>query len=136
MNPLKNFFFFVASLVFISCSKEKSENRIALEGSYSGEFTVHYKNEDKTFTGNVAIKFKADSFFCSANKNRYPAGGSGTFEIIGNKIIFKDQNFWTADFDWALILSHEYSYTLDGKELSLTKDPYQGNTYTYKLKKD
>ncbi|WP_286859647.1 MULTISPECIES: hypothetical protein [Sphingobacterium] len=136
MTLLKNSFLLGISLLFASCSKEESEKITALEGSYSGKFTVYYKNQDKTFTGDVNVKFKADSFFCSTNKDRYPAGGSGTFEIIGNKIVFKDQNFWTADFDWALILNREYSYTLDGKELILTKDPYQNNSYTYKLKKD
>lgn len=135
MNPLKNFFFFVASLVFISCSKEKSENRTVLEGSYSGIFTTYNKTSGEEFTGDVIVKFKADSFFSSANKNRHPAGGSGTYEILGNKIIFKDQNAWTAEFDWGLILAHEYSYILKSKELTLTKSN-KYTTYTYKLKKD
>lgn len=125
----------MASLVFISCSKEKSEKITQLEGSYSGIFTAYNKSSEEAVTGEVIVKFKADSFFSSANNNRHPAGGSGTFEIFDNKIIFKDQNAWTAEFDWGLILAHEYSYILKSKELTLTKSN-KYTTYTYKLKKD
>jgi hypothetical protein len=126
----------LACIVYVGCSKEAANQNLYLEGSYSGKFIVNYKNQDQSFTGDVTVRFKADSFFCTANKNRFPAGGSGTYEINGDQIIFKDKNFWTADFDWALILNHNYTYLVDGKDLTLTKAPYQNNSYIYKLTKD
>ena len=126
----------LACFVCAGCSKETSNQNRYLEGSYSGKFIVNYKNQDQTFTGDVTVRFKADSFFCTANKNRFPAGGSGTYKIVGDQIIFKDKNIWTADFDWALILNYDYTYSFDGKDLTLSKAPYQNNSYIYKLTKD
>ncbi|APU95784.1 hypothetical protein HMPREF3127_08240 [Sphingobacterium sp. HMSC13C05] len=136
MRSISKLLTLLAYIVSVGCSKETANHNLYLEGIYSGKFIVSYKNQDQTFTGDVTVRFKADSFFCTANKNRFPAGGSGTYEINGDQIIFKDKNVWTADFDWALILNHNYTYLVNGNDLTLTKAPHQHNSYIYKLTKD
>ncbi|WP_423148109.1 hypothetical protein [Rubrolithibacter danxiaensis] len=71
------------------------------------------------------------------NSNTYTASpkGSGTFDILTeNKIKFKDQNIWTANFDWNTILNGEYSYKLKGDSLFLQKEN-GSSIYEYRLKR-
>ena len=102
------------------------------DGTYTGKFKVVY--DTATFTGVTTLRLHGDTYHCEGNDNRIPAGGSGTFAIRDNTIIFHDENMWTADFDWNLILKGEYHYILYGKNLKLTmrKD---GAMYEYDLLK-
>ncbi|MDR6561556.1 MULTISPECIES: hypothetical protein [unclassified Arcicella] len=74
-------------------------------------------------------------FSCSGNSNRIPAGGSGTFSSDNNKITFNDENAWTAEFDWGLILQGTYNYTFDGKKLQMSTDRNGIGNYNYHLEK-
>lgn len=103
------------------------------EGTYTGKFKVVY--DTATFTGVTTLRLHGDTYQCERNDNRIPAGGSGTFTIRDNTIIFHDENMWTADFDWNLILKGEYNYTLDGKNLKLSMRK-NGTMYEYDLVKN
>ncbi|MNS38540.1 hypothetical protein D3C72_707900 [compost metagenome] len=126
---------FVAVVSFIACSK-KEENRVE-EGSYSGDFKVSYGST--VHTGKTSLTIEGNRFSSTTGANRFPAGGSGSCTINLGKMAFADQNYWTADFDWGLILSGEYEYSFDGKNLNLKKEvKYDGGStiYEYKLKKN
>ena len=106
---------FVA-LVFYACSNDDNNETIveSLNGTYSGTFTVKYL-EDPVFydqlvlSNDVSIEFENGTFTCSNGENFIPAGGSGEYELHGNKITFNDENAWFANFDWNLILEGEYN---------------------------
>ena len=104
------------------------------EGTYKGTFTVTYSSG--TQTGQTTLELKNGKFSCSGNSNRIPAGGSGTYSFDNGKITFNDENLWTADFDWNLILSGQYDYTFDGKKLKISADKNDVGNYEYDLEKN
>ena len=53
--------------------------------------------------------------------------GSGSYDINSGEIEFVDENFWTADFDWSLILSGTWEFEKNGRELVLTHE--RGDVY-------
>ena len=117
-------------LAFVSCDKKDD-----IEGVYTGVFTVKYAEDTSECKGETTLKLQDGKYSCTGNPNRVPAGGSGSYTISDGKITFFDENFWTADFDWNLILSGEYDYTFAGDNLMI----YRGNhgivTHKYELKK-
>lgn len=99
-------------------------------GIYSGTFTIQY--DSAKLSGETTLRLSDGQYTCDGNDNRIPAGGSGTYTLAGETIIFQDENMWTADFDWNLILKGEYTYSLRGKRLQLTR-AVNGASYKYDL---
>ena len=89
------------------------------DGTYTGIFTV--TNASAKRSGKTTVVLKNGRFTCSGNPDRIPAGGSGDFTTKNDTIIFNDENFWFADFDWNLILKGKYLYKYDGKKLYFSK---------------
>jgi hypothetical protein len=106
------------------------------EGIYTGKFNVMYPS-GKSFTGKTTIEIGQSTYSCMGNKKRIPAGGSGTYLVneTESRITFTDENIWTADFDWNLILTGEYDYSVDGKKLILSRKRDDGEYYEYTLTK-
>ena len=105
-----------------------------IEGKYSGIFTVQYSNFSAS--GKTSLELKDGKFICIGSSNRIPAGGSGNYSVNNNKIIFEDRNFWTANFDWNLILNEEYEYTFDVKRLKFSAYKNDVGYYEYDLEKE
>ncbi len=121
--------FLLLTLVF-SCS---SENKPIEDGIYSGTFKVEYSNGFQT--GATVLEFNADRYLCHGNQNRIPAGGSGTFMADDDQIVFQDESFWTADFDWNLILNGTYDYEFDGSNLKIWAAKNDVGIYSFVLVK-
>lgn len=111
----------------------KKDDLNIYDGTYKGTFTVTYSSG--TQTGQTILEFRNGKFSCSGNSGRIPAGGSGTFSWDSNKITFNDENYWTADFDWNLILNGTYNYTFDGKNLKISASKNIVGSYKYDLVK-
>ena len=122
----------VFSMAIISASCKKDNHDIK-EGIYKGTFTVTYGQAKQS--GQTTIELKNGKYTCSGNSDRIPAGGSGTYSFDNGKITFNDENFWTANFDWNLILSGQYDYTFYGKKLKITADKNNVGNYSYNLQK-
>lgn len=128
-HMLKRASLLLTILVPLSCS----DNVPTLEGTYAGTFTVHY--EFMVQNGPVTMTLKGGRYSCSGNTGHIPAGGSGTYTVSSGVITFKDENIWTADFDWNLILNGPYQFTLNSGKLTLSKGINGMGTYTYELNK-
>lgn len=125
----------VAVVSFAACNKK--DDKALEEGSYTGDFKVSYGTT--VHSGKTSLTIEGNRFSSTAGESRFPAGGSGVCNKKNDKIVFSDQNFWTADFDWGLILSGEYEYSFDGSNLHLKKEMKHdgGSTvYEYHLKKN
>jgi hypothetical protein len=118
-------FIALTAWVTLSCNRAP-----LLNGTYSGTFIVNYGSGIQE--GPFQLEIKDNSYRCSGNENRLPAGGSGTFSFGQNEIVFQDENMWTADFDWNLILNGSYSLVQMDDTLSLTKKQGQAK-YVYKI---
>lgn len=121
----------ILAVVFIMGAAGKCDTPLP-DGAYTGTFKVVY--DTATFTGLTTLRLDGDTYRCEGNDNRIPAGGSGTFAIRDNTIIFHDENMWTADFDWNLILQGEYHYTYDGRNLKLSMRK-NATLYSYDLRR-
>ena len=119
------------SILLLSCEKIQLKVK---DGTYTGTFTVTY-NSGIVRTGEATLELKNGEFTCSKNSNRVPAGGSGTFSINENEITFTDENAWTADFDWNLILEGKYNCEFQGKKLIISADKSGLGHYEYELEK-
>lgn len=111
------------ALITASCD-ENSSPSVSLDGNYSGYFYYIPPGETNVVKAPTPLSIKLDGTQFSVSKifSKFPAGGSGTFSVLNNKEVdFKDENFWTADFDWNLILNGRYSYSIDKDSLILTR---------------
>jgi hypothetical protein len=121
---------FLIATLLSGCDKDDVSIK---DGTYKGTFTVTYISG--TQTGQTTLELKNGKFSCSGNSNRIPAGGSGTFSSDNNNITFNDENGWTANFDWNLILSGKYNYTYHRNRLKIFADKNGVGNYKYDLEK-
>ena len=103
-------------LLFMSCNKDNSDTPVS-EGKYKGTFTVTYNSGKQS--GRTTLVLENGKYSCTGNSDRIPAGGSGTYSFDNGKITFAEENMWTADFDWNLILEGQYEYQCNGRNLKI-----------------
>ena len=127
----------ILSLTFSSCNNDDDNNQNqSLNGNYNGTFTVEYLNGD-TFSNPVTVNFNdGNNYQSSGNNDYFPAGGSGTYEKSNSTIEFYDINYWTANFDWNLILGGEYDYSINGNKLIISANKTDFGIYKYGLTKE
>ncbi|MDW3196999.1 MAG: hypothetical protein R8G66_31770 [Cytophagales bacterium] len=124
----------IACFLVTGCSENEAVPEIIeLNGTYEGTFTVEYLNGGQTQSNPVTITFSDGTFTSTAGENRFPAGGSGTYEVGISSVIFTDVNIWTADFDWNLVLNGEYTVTVTGGMITLSARKNDVGVYTYEL---
>lgn len=126
--------FLCFSLLSLSCTKDDTFFSWNLEGEYEGTFTVKYTNGE-TYSNPVKITFQGNTYISSASNDRYPAGGNGSFTIKENEVVFQDINFWTADFDWCLILNGKYKIQTNGSKIILSAQKSGQGLYQYEFSK-
>lgn len=138
---IKNIFFAAILFSLVSCSDKVTVD--ALKGTFSGKFYYLPPSESKMVTADAEVSFSDSRYTSKGNTGYVPAGGSGTFALENNQIVnFKDENIWTANFDWGLILQGKYTYQVKGDSLILNRysEPCancstERGTYQYRLKR-
>jgi hypothetical protein len=133
----KSLILLLSIFVFSSCEKGPAETPQLQDGTYSGRFIL--KNTDPavnamTIVAATSITINGDTYSSTSGPNRTPAGGGGKFVVKYPIINFVDNHVWTADFDWNLILSGEYTSEISGDSLFLSKKA-GFKTYSYRLGK-
>ncbi|MEK6153975.1 hypothetical protein WIW50_11970 [Flavobacteriaceae bacterium 3-367] len=122
-------------LLTLGCNSDDGTNPNNINGTYDGIFTVQYKNGE-AHSNPVTVNFASGKFSSSSGPGRFPAGGSGTFTVQKSVVLFSDENFWTAEFDWGLILNGTYDYSIRGDELVLSRDSNDVGLYRYELRRN
>jgi len=121
----------ISTFLLISCNDE-SVDLIDIEGTYEGTFIRTSPNAKYT-PSQVTLTFSNGQFQGESDVTKYPAICSGTYEVKGNKVEFENACVWTAEFDWSLILSGEFTAELTSDELTLQRK--NGSTWDlYELK--
>jgi hypothetical protein len=109
-------------VLLLAC--EGREEEVFINGSLSGTYTGTFLRTSPLIRyqpSEVTITFEGNRFSGSSSIPKYPAICRGTYSISQSTITFADECFWTADFDWNLILSGSFSITLSGDELVLER---------------
>lgn len=123
----------IGSFLITGCEKNVEKEEI-INGKYSGMFE-RTTGAGSTETSNVSITFSGNIYSGTSDKIKFPAICNGTYSVKNNEINFKNECVWTADFDWSLILSNNYSLRQKGDSLEIKRE-YPGQmTDHYKLKK-
>ena len=115
--------FFVALIVsFSACDQESSgfSGTFDEPTTYEGVF-IRSAPSIRTRPIDVTVTFNENTFSGTIGEDNYPAICEGTFVLSNNVIEFTNACYWTANFDWSLILSGEWSIEGDLEELTLTK---------------
>lgn len=128
---------FIFILAISSCNEEDGELESRFEeGTYKGTFIRNWPSGQSN-TANITMTFEDNRWSGSSNIPKFPALCRGTYSINGNKITFQNECPWTAEFDWSLILSGEFTLEKSGKELEFS-NYNRSATFTdhYKLVKE
>ncbi len=122
----------ISTFLLTSCVDE-SVDLNDIEGTYEGTF-IRTSPNAKYAPSQVTLIFSNGQFQGASETTKYPAICSGTYEIKGTKVDFANSCVWTAEFDWSLILSGEFTAELTSNELTLQRK--NGSTWDlYELKR-
>jgi hypothetical protein len=114
--------FLLLATALISCETDENLlNGPLVPGTYNGIF---YRTEDGATSyvlNQVSLELTSDRFSGASSASRYPAICHGTYSVSGTKIKFADECFWTTEFDWSLILSGEYTLSIEGNKVKMTR---------------
>lgn len=125
-------------MICLGCKKDNAPNEF--NGRYSGTFVAYAGSNEINAPTEITLE---EGRFQVIKGYKF---GSGTYIVRNSsEIEFKDENIWTTEFDWALLLNGNYKYNFKGSELILTKFINGGscflckdlanNRYQYKLKR-
>lgn len=108
------------AMTFWGCKDTEDVDPSFLQGQFTGTF-------ERTVAGSsqgaatVSLLLEGNSFSGGGGPNRYPVICNGTFTISGSSISFENACFFTADFDWSLILGGTWQASQQGGELILRR---------------
>lgn len=119
-------------LLLTAACRKTTPTITALDGTYSGTFQRQQGVVGQV--SQVSLVFSGNHWTGTSQYPHYPGLCNGTYTISGNKITFINNCFWTADFDWSLILGKEYDLSVNGNAIEITRF---GATYldAYRLSK-
>jgi hypothetical protein len=118
----KTLFLFGLLIAMVGCNNDDEIIQANVNGDYVGIF------ERNGNTSNVELTFNTGTFNGQSEIQKFPALCSGTYVISENTIVFANDCAWTAEFDWSLILSGEWTFNLNNNVLTMTKS--NGDKYT------
>ena len=101
-------------IIAFACNND-DDPHININGTYTGTF------ERSGVLSNVELDFAENAFTGSSEVNKYPAICNGNYSKTSNEITFSNLCIWTAEFDWTLILDGNWTFDLNGDNLTLIK---------------
>jgi hypothetical protein len=115
--------------------KKTSTDFIISDGKYVGTFQRLTPAGGQIST--VSITFSGNTWTGQSQVTKYPALCNGTYKTnSSDSATFENDCFWTAEFDWTLILKGDYQVKIDGKALNMSRDYSNGSKDIYLLKKE
>lgn len=132
---------FFTSAVFGSCN-ETSEPAILIavqNGTYTGTFQ-RFSGEHAGKISMVEMNFDNGRWEGTSSIPKYPALCAGEYTLENGEITFTNECFWTAEFDWSLILSGTFKLKKTSTEMTFEKTMGTGNSqikdvYIFQMKR-
>ena len=117
---MRTFLTLIISALLVTSCDDESVGLIDIEGTYEGTF-IRTSPNAKYEPSQVTLIFSNNQFQGESEITKYPAICRGSYEIKGTNVVFTDSCFWTAEFDWSLILSGEFAAELTSDELTMQR---------------
>ena len=111
----------IGAISIFSCDKD-DDGQATIDGQYAGTFQ-RGGNSSK-----VELTLKSENFSGESDTVKFPAICNGSYSIWDRTIKFENQCPWTAEFDWSLILSDTWNFSMHNEILILTNSI--GDKYT------
>jgi hypothetical protein len=126
-------FLLIGFTVLFSCS-DKENSQQPLAGDYVGTF---YRTRDnvKVLESAITLVFNNGEFSGGGANHQSPAVCRGTYSLGVNEVDFANQCFFTANFDWTLILSGKFTISETSEAIILSKEIDSQNGDFYELSK-
>lgn len=107
--------------LFTACSKSADTKATNIaNGIYKGTFQRIAPNAGPI--ANVTLQFNNGSWTGSSDMQNYPALCEGVYQVNStSQTTFTNYCAWFANIDFTLILSDAYQTTINGNQLTLTK---------------
>ena len=107
------------ALLTTAC-KKTNPTITTLDGTYTGTFQRQQGGGGQV--SQVSLTFSGNHWTGTSQYPKYPALCNGTYAIsASHKITFANSCPWTAEFDWSLILSHEYELSVTGNDVEMVR---------------
>ena len=121
---MRSLVYFFVFMFLASCTD--NENTPTLAGEYSATF---YRTRDniKVLQAPVTLSFKGGAFSGGGSDPQAPAVCHGKYSQTDDEINFFNECFFTANFDWTLILSGKFTINKKDDGLLLSKEISDGN---------
>ncbi|MBZ5856619.1 hypothetical protein [Flavihumibacter profundi] len=124
----------ILAISFFSCKKYNTSPVQLEDGIYSGTFQRLVNGYGQV--SKVTLTFSRGIWTGESEFAKYPALCHGTYSLDQNGVIsFVNDCVFTAEFDWSLILSHQFSLNREGDSISFSRSPMVNYTDIYRLKK-
>jgi hypothetical protein len=122
------------SFILISCTKENEDHSL-MSGTYTGTFQRISTDLPEPIS-NVELTFQdGGTWTGNSETTKYPALCKGNYVIKDNTIRFENTCYWTAEFDWTLILKGDFTITYEEPYIVLTKKYNDSHKDVYRLLK-
>jgi hypothetical protein len=125
-------FFFLAFLMFSGCKKIIYGME---DGIYTGQWS--WVMADTTINLPVTVVLTGKEYYCSGAEGSESCysqfGGSGTYKIRHDKIIFTDAHVYPANISTHQVLQGEFKYNSKKDKLLLTLNTGNGINVEYNL---
>lgn len=112
--------FLFALILSLGCKKPTTVD-VLLDGNYTGVLVITNSVKSVPVTRPISISLQDGKFNIMPGADLKPSGGKGTYTFKNGIGYFTDEDIWTADFDWNMILNGEYNIRSSGVDLTLRK---------------
>ncbi|MGY6521462.1 MAG: hypothetical protein ACXIUD_07030 [Mongoliitalea sp.] len=120
MNRLFTWLMLGLLMGLAACNEKQDVDPALLQGQFTGTFE-RIVDGQSLGVASIGLLLEGNSFSGSGGPNRYPVICNGTFSVSENRITFENACFFTADFDWSLILSGTFRLSRVGGEYILQR---------------
>ncbi|WP_373492899.1 hypothetical protein [Aquiflexum sp.] len=121
-KPTFNLLLIFTLILFGSCNENAEPTILSQElvGTYSGTFQ-RFSGETAGEIALVELNFENGNWEGTSSIQKYPALCNGTYKIENQEITFTNACFWTAEFDWTLILSGTFVIEQNSNTLKIER---------------
>jgi hypothetical protein len=115
-------FFAILVVSITGCSYEDIPAGSIKPGVYKGSY-ARTSIYGRYVSSSVTLTITGNQFRGESSVEKYPAICNGTYSVSnsGSEVSFRNACFFTAEFDWSLILNGTFKLKVDSRDLEISR---------------